>query len=1011
MFELDYHRKIEYLHVGCEKPHAYFIPYHSADAAKKNDREASKYFQNLCGEWDFRFWSSQADVEDFLDGAWEMNGESINVPQSWQTYVQRAYDKPHYTNHNYPFKVDPPHLPDDIPCGLYRRYFSVSEEDLLCKSVRLVFEGVDSCFYLYVNNKFVGYSQVSHCTSEFVINEYLTAGENEIKVLVFKWCHGSYLEDQDKFRLSGIFREVYLLYRDKTCITDIYARSCVSDDMRSARIKAELSVNGDTAVSYALYSPWGELLYEGSTEGCELSFSIDSPLLWSDETPYLYSLYLCVGEEHICQRIGVRRFEVKGKVIYVNGQKVKGKGVNRHDTHPELGAATPMDHMIRDLYILKAHNVNMIRTSHYPNDPRFLELCDEMGFYVCDETDLETHGMNDFGDWSYLTDSCEWTESYLDRVQRLFETDKNRACVLMWSLGNESGDGINHKKMADYLHARCPGCIVHSDGVTRTRFFSYMEAKTASERKLVDCEFVDVETRMYLSVADCEKYYLKNRNIKKPFMLCEYSHAMGNSCGDLEEYWQAIYKHDNFFGACVWELADHSVNIGTPQAPKYTYGGDFGDHPNDGNFCVDGLLYPDRRPHTSMLEYKQVLRPVRALDVNFEKKTVTLRNYRYFRDASDLDMIYSVERNGKTILSGRIDNLKIRPQHKRTYPLELEGIESLDGFCYLNISFVSNIKWDWADVGYEFGFEQFEISAIKEKIPKSTKASSLSLLETPREFTVIDGHAVYTVDRINGLMTSFKSKERELISSAVEPTIWRAPTDNDRYVKQTWLKEGYDRMVSSCYSCKILSADAKRIRIESKLSLGAVAKRPLMKITIVYDFQAGDGVMFDSSVTVRDDAYFLPRFGYRFHMPKEFEKMKYFGRGPTESYIDKQQATKQGLFECTVTEHFESYVRPQENMAHVDTAFLEIRTKNGEGVLANGTEKSPRFSFNCSRFTTEQLTEAKRTYELCPFDETVVHIDYKQSGIGSNSCGPRLDDRYRMTDKRFRFSFQLTSVR
>ena len=1015
MFELSCHRNLECLHLGCEKPHSYFIPYHSPDAARSRDRANSKYFHSLCGEWDFRYYSSQTEVEDFTDPKWEMQSfDRLTVPKCWQMELGRGYDKPHYTNHNYPFPVDPPHLPDDIPCGLYRRVFSVNADDLRRKNIRMIFEGVDSCFYLYINNCFAGYSQVSHCTSEFEVGQYLKEGTNEVKVLVFKWCHGSYLEDQDKFRMSGIFREVYLLYRDITHISDLYVRSFVEKDLRAARIKAEITLNGEAEVVYRLYSPTGELMEEGATlakDNKTLEFLVDAPMLWSDEKPSLYELYLNVGEENICQEIGIRRFEIKGRVIYVNGQKVKGKGVNRHDSHPKLGYTTPLEHMICDLHILKANNINMIRTSHYPNDPRFLELCDRMGFYVCDETDLETHGMNDFGNWSYLTDSPEWTHAYLDRVQRLFETDKNRACVLMWSLGNESGDGINHKKMADYLHERYPGCIVHSDGVTRTRFFSYMEAKTAAERKLVDCEFVDVETRMYLSTKDCLKYYLRNRNIKKPFMLCEYSHAMGNSNGDLEDYWQTIYKNDAFFGACVWEMADHSVDIGTDEKPMYTYGGDFGYTPNDGNFCVDGLLYPDRRPHTGMLEYKQVLRPVRAVDFDIEKKTVTLRNYRYFTDLSDMDLVWSVERNGRTVDSGRIQSLAVKPQRKRTYRLGLKDIEKLDGFCYLNISFVSNRKWDWADVGYEWGHEQFKLpTKHAEQNTRACSADALTVSEDDRQILIIDNDVCYTIDRVHGLITSVRQDGREFLSTPIEPTIWRAPTDNDRYVKTTWLKDGYDRIRIRCSSCNIARRSSERVCVDVKLALGAVAKRTLLNITLRYTFVSGEGVVLDSSVSVRDDAYFIPRFGYRFKMPSEFEKMKYFGRGPTESYIDKCHASRIGAYESTVTDHFEPYIRPQENMAHIDTAYLTVYENKGRGLLVTGTENFPKFSFNCSHFTAEQLTIATHDYDLTPIEDTVVHVDYRHSGIGSNSCGPRLDDSLRLTEKSFELSFRLLPI-
>lgn len=1011
MFDKSFHRDLGALHIGCEKPHSYFIPYHSKNAADIGDRAQSEWFVGLCGEWDFRYYSSLADVEDVTaDVSDTFRWDTIKVPLNWQMMLDRDYDKPHYTNHNYPFPVDPPHIPDHIPCGLYRRTFNVDGNTLKQKSIRMVFEGVDSCFYLYINKMFVGYSQVSHSTSEFIIDKYLVEGSNEVRVLVLKWCHGSYLEDQDKYRMSGIFREVYLLCRDKICITDIYIKQSTAEDLRSAVITSEIETNGASVLSYELYSPHGELLADGQTDvrdTVSLDFNVCAPMLWSDETPYLYELYISMGEEHIRQQIGIRRFEIKDRIIYINGKKVKCKGVNRHDTHPELGYAVPLEHMLRDLYIIKANNMNMVRTSHYPNDPRFLELCDRLGIYVCNETDLETHGMNDYGDWSLLTDSPQWSHAYLDRVERMFEPAKNHACVLMWSLGNESGDGINHKLMADYLHSRMNGCIVHSDGVTRTRFFSYMEAKTAEERKKVDCEFVDVETRMYLSPKDCIRYYLRNRNIKKPFMLCEYAHAMGNSQGDLEAYWQTIYKYDNFFGACVWELTDHSVNIGTAEAPKYTYGGDFGYIPNDGNFCVDGLLYPDRRPHSGMLEYKQVLRPVRVVNSDLTSGKVTLRNYRYFTDLSDMDMVWSVERNGKVIQSGRIEHLKIRPQYKRTYCLPIKDAEQLDGYCYLNLCFVSNLKREWADEGYEICFEQLELPTRYGEKSSVCENGKIGVDDGERSITVTDGNEKYVIDRVSGLLTSVEKDGERLICSPVEPTIWRAPTDNDRYVKQKWMLYGYDRMRTSCYSCAVVVREENKVCVRSELSLGAVAKRPIIRITLTYKFRYGEGVLLDSAVSMLEDAYFIPRLGYRFHMPHGYEKMSYFGRGPYESYIDKRHASRMGRYCTAVTEHFEPYIRPQENMAHTDTVWLSVNNDSGNGLTMLGGEQTPDFSFNCSHFTAEQLTGTSHHHLLTPIEDTVVHIDYKQSGIGSNSCGPKLDDALRLREKNVSFCFRI----
>ncbi|MGN1128445.1 MAG: glycoside hydrolase family 2 TIM barrel-domain containing protein, partial [Candidatus Flemingiibacterium sp.] len=603
----DYHKSTEVLHFGCEAPRAYFVPAETKEKAASLNRAGSAYFKSLCGDWDFKFYSSVADLED-IDAITDW--EKLTVPKNWQTELSRGYDVPNYTNVNYPYPVDPPHVPNENPCGVYSRDFTVPAELLGSKKVYINFEGVDSCFYLYVNGKFAAYSQVSHMTSEIDVTDYLVPGRNNIKVVVLKWCDGSYLEDQDMWRMSGIFREVYLLYREPVHIVDAFVKPQLSADLKSGEVRVELTTNAPAEVSYSFERRCGKLVAEGKAENGVISFKVDSPALWSDEEPNLYSLYLTCGDEIIHFDVGFRRIEVIDKVVYINGKKVKAKGVNRHDSHPDLGHATPLDHMLNDIFIMKAHNVNMVRTSHYPNDPRFTMLCDRYGIYVCDESDIETHGMG-FGDnwwgsgkpieeskWSELSNSPEWREAYVDRAQRMVERDKNHASVIFWSLGNESGYGANHKAMSAYIKSRDLSRLVHYEG-----------AHTGYCGGVQQTDVVDIESHMYPDCKWCDSY-CKDEKYSQPLFLCEYCHAMGNGPGDLREYWETIYANDSFFGGCVWEFIDHSVAKRDAMGKaQFTYGGDFNDHPNDGNFCVDGLVYPDRRVHTGLLELKQAIKP------------------------------------------------------------------------------------------------------------------------------------------------------------------------------------------------------------------------------------------------------------------------------------------------------------------------------------------------------------------------------------------------------------------
>lgn len=1014
-FQFDCHEDQHKLHVGCEAPRAYFIPFADDRTAAGERRAASPFFTSLCGDWDFRYYPRFSDLEDFRVPEFDRAAmDKMPVPRSWQTMLGRGYDTPNYTNVNYPFPFDPPFVPNDNPCGLYLRDFYMDAKTLAEKRIYLNFEGVDSCFYLFVNNKFAAYSQVSHMTSEIDITDLLTAGKNTLGVVVLKWCDGSYLEDQDKFRFSGIFREVYLLARDPVHISDFDVRTTLSDGFGEATADVTVTLTGKAEVSYRLESPDGAGLCEGTLEADgtgKFTLSVKNPALWSDETPTLYRLYLICGNEHICQHIGFRDFRIVGRVVYINGKKVKAKGVNRHDSHPLLGSATPMDHMINDLMLLKRHNVNTIRTSHYPNDPRFLTLCDKYGFYVVDETDLETHGAQRAGNWDYFTDSPEWTEAYLDRVERMYERDKNHPCVILWSLGNESGVGQNQVKMAEYLRSRDPRNLVHCEDISRRLVEgSKSMHQPPAEGEAVNSPVTSVDSRMYPSFEHILKHYRDNRFVKAPLFLCEYSHAMGNGPGCLKDYWDLIYKYDWFFGGCVWEMLDHSVATGdNPHAdPHFVYGGDFKDTPNDGNFCVDGLVSPLREPHTGMKEYKEVIKPFCA---EYKDGKLKIRNLRYFRDLSDLDLYWKLERNGKLLAEGRKTDLAIAPQHSRTYTLPYFNQNLTDGWCTLTVSLRQNTATPWSDVGFEVGFRQFELSAkrtAKALTDGISPAARIRLTECGSAFTVTTNETVYTVDRVHGLITSINDRGTEMLTAPVDLNIWRAPTDNDRRIKRAWMQENLHEAFTKCYAVEVSEKTDQYVKIRASLSHGGKIFSPVLRTTATYTFFAEGGVMLDFDVRVREDLRdfdHLPRFGVQFLCPVGFERVRYFGRGPGASYLDLRHSSRLGEFETTATENFEHYVRPQENMAHADTKWMFVSNTEGHGLLAAETDAD--FSFNCSHFTPEMLENTPHDFELRPLAETVVNLDYRQDGIGSNSCGPELDPKYRLSEKDFHFGIRL----
>lgn len=999
----DYHNDLSSLHIGCEKPHSYFIPHASADTLML-PREASARFKSLCGAWSFGYFKSVHDIPDMSIEDIELC-DKLNVPMNWQYEISRGYDVPNYTNGAYPFPMDPPYVPEENPAGLYKRSFNVSAE-MLTKDIMLSFEGVDSCFYLFINNKFAGYSQVSHMTSEFNITDLVTEGKNEIAVLVLKWCNGSYLEDQDMYRVSGIFREVYLLMRDKARIVDVFVKENISADFTSALISADISTNAPLCIKYTLSDASGTCISSGSTtvsgDGCLNIGEISNVKLWSDESPYLYELVLSAGEELIRIPVGVRKIEIIDKVVYINGKKVKAKGVNRHDSHPVLGHATPYDHIKRDVLIVKANNCNMIRTSHYPNDPRFYEICDELGIYVIDETDLECHG---FGVYTYpspLTDNEEWTAAYLDRAERMLERDKNHASVIMWSVGNESGAGINHKRMIEFFKSRDNSRLTHAEDESRRacRVEDDLAAgKENPENPAYLRSYIDIESRMYPTIAEMHKRYIDSDHVKLPLFLCEYSHAMGNGPGDLKAYWDLFYKYDFMFGGCVWELLDHSVASGDNRYvnPNYLYGGDFGDYPNFSNFCVDGLLYPDRRMHTGMHELRQVHKPYFA---EYKDGILTITSRRHFTKMSDLSLCYTVEVNGKAVASKAYGALDIEPQGTKQIAISTDGYS---GIVTLNISVRQNEQTEWCDIGYEIGSDQFVISDSVS--PLASDKQALTLCECNSAYTVRFGECEVAVGKQSGLIESIIDNGEEMLCAPVTPTVWRAPTDNDRIIKVEWFKHAMDKIEPFCRSTSAEVVSGKVV-ISSDIILSVKGKYPALTLGVTYTFD-GNCISVGTSAGVNAELPFLPRFGFAFTLPEEYESYSYFGYGPYESYEDKRLASRLSVFCDSATDSFEHYIRPQENGSHYGCRWAEISSVAGHSLMFG----ADTFSLSVSHFEPHYLTGFTHDFELVPARETTLIIDYRNSGIGSGSCGPQLVPEYQLCEKKFDFTFSFKPTR
>ncbi|HPE95007.1 MAG TPA: glycoside hydrolase family 2 TIM barrel-domain containing protein [Bacillota bacterium] len=967
---LSIHKDISAQPIGCEAPHAYYIPFETATASKSALREKSAYFRTLCGEWDFRYFS---DVSLFSENA-IYKYEKIHVPGNWQLMTERRYDVPQYTNIRYPFPAEPPFIPDVDPAGLYVTRFTLSREDLERDCIAC-FEGIDSCFYLWINGVFKAYASISHATHEIDLTQYVHEGENELKLLVVKWNTGSYLEDQDMYRLSGIFRECYLLLRAKTRIKDITVKQSLNESLSHGVISAVVEASDGAEVTCSLTAPDGTVLYENSTAA---SFEIDSPVLWSSETPRLYCLTLCAGDEYISFYVGLRKIEIRDRVIYINRKKVKAKGVNHHDSSPTTGHYTPYELIIKDLYLMKAHCVNTVRTSHYPPDVRLIGLCDKLGLYVVDECDLETHGMC-YTNWSAISADPAWENQYVSRAVSLYERDKNSTCVIMWSLGNESGFGENHAAMASFLRSQNDGRLLHYEGAN----ISYLGRQRP--------DVTDVESHMYPAPYHISELLADERNAM-PLFLCEYAHAMGNGPGGLTEYMEKFESDDRFFGGCVWEFCDHSVMRGG----NFLYGGDFGEQPHDGNFCVDGLVYPDRRVHTGFEELRQAYR---EFSCRTDGQTLFIKNKRFFTDLSDLYFTYCVTCCGECVSSGTIPQKPIMPQDEMSFNI-IPDSALLYGDAFITVRGFLNSSCEWAESKTEIGFVQLSLGTFSGSIRRVAPPAAPAFEENEKYVSVTRGSAIYRISKNTGMLSSLVVNSAEIMAAPAVPTVFRAPTDNDRKIKSQWLEHGFDRAKSICTS---FSFDGSAVK--ASFFLAPDGGSAFLHGIMTYTFPAEGGIRIAVSADVSESCCPLARFGVGLAVIPADDSFAYYGYGPLESYEDKHSASFVALHTSTVTANYEPYIFPQENGSHYNTSYALVG--NTVAIHADGDSA---FSFNAQHFPDNRLFQASHRHLLTPEKAAYINVDYRMSGLGSNSCGPALDPKYRITEKHIDFSFLLTLI-
>ena len=918
----------------------------------------------LNGVWNFKFFNNDNELNNPIT-EWD----KIDVPSCWQA---RGYECPNYSNKQYTMPIDPPFVPDDNPCGVYERTFEVVNTN---NKTYIVFEGISSCGVLYINNKYAGFTSGSHLQAEFDVTEFVTLGTNTIRVIVFKWCTGSYLEDQDAFRFNGIFRDVYLLSRPLNHIFDIDITT--NDNAITAKF------NGEATVSLF----YNDQLLESATFADTATFYVESPKKWSAEKPELYTLKFESRGEVIYQRVGFRTVCLSNKnELLINDVPVKLKGVNHHDTNPNNGWAMTDDEILNDLKLMKSLNINCVRTSHYPPTPKFLEYCDELGLYVILETDIETHGFD--SRYSYFSEhkgydmeSPDWPcnmpefkDEFVERMQRALERDKNHASIIMWSLGNESGFGPNSMAMSDFIRLRDNSRLIHCEDCSRTT-----RHRPDREEKI---KYTDVYSRMYYSIKDCEKY-CSDPESTQPMFLCEYCHAMGNSPGDVVDYWNVIYKYPNFIGGCIWEWADHTfIEDGVSK-----YGGDWvGERVSDGNFCCDGMVYPDRSFKAGTYEIKYAYQPI---NVCLKDNKITIYNNQSFTNLNEYKLDLSLICDEK-VISTKEMVVDARPLTFTSVDIPFEIPESCYYGAYINVKLFD-------DNGLQVATEQLELDI---NIIAQNTADTLCQLVQNEDYIIAKGDSFeYKISKKYGSIDSIVCDEKQLIDSPLKLSVFRAPTDNERIVKNIWYGRagGYSWNIEHTFN-KNYSTEIIDGVIVSKGALCPVSRKPILTYS-QYLSVFNDGTI---KVVVKADKNvelpWIQRFGFEFVIDNPDISFKYFGKGPGETYNDMNHYATNGMWSSCASNEYCPYIKPQEHGNHFNVKYFEL--ENGLKFVSD----TP-FEINVSQFSSKELYSKTHSAYLKKDGKSHVRVDYKNSGIGSNSCGPLLLDKYKLNDDHIEFEF------
>ena len=989
----NYHENMAVQNVNVMPRRAYYIPFeYGENMSEHTERLERKSVTNLNGDWNFEFFESLQTFEAAAKHQLQ-HTNVIPVPSVWNLH---GYDTLQYLNTQYPIPFNPPKVPKKNPCGFYSKHFTIANYNAH-KKYHLNFEGVDSAFYLWINDKFIGYSQISHSISEFDISDVLVANDNKIQVLVLKWSDGTYFENQDMFRHSGIFRDVYILERATQHVVDFKIETLVDDSLANAHINiGQLKYEGLTHATVELYDPNGQLLSE--TEVYEsVHFNVAHPLLWSAEQPDLYELRIKTAEEIIVQKVGVREVEIKNNQLYVNHQSIKLRGVNYHDSHPKTGYVMDEQQFIQDFQLMKAANFNAIRTAHYPKSPLFYELADYYGFYVMSEADLETHGVvrlygdenND--DYNLIANDGLYETPIIERVVASVMPLQNYSCIIAWSLGNESGFGINIEKAASEVKA-----------LDSTRPIHYEGALYKEDNRDNDLSNIDMISRMYASPSEIEKKYLTNDQLDKPFVLCEYAHAMGNSPGDLKEYHDLIDKYDSFIGGFVWEWNDHGIHVGmTDGQAIFRYGGDFGETLHDGNFCVDGIVFPNREVHESYYEFQHVHRPIKL--ISNDGYQLKLRNQLDFLNVAnyiDVACVITYRDNTQTVI--QLDIKDFAPHTE--YSVDVSELTTVNNISDVRLEYYLSNDSLLLNAQTKLGHDQVIYQRQDVLNVTDDNANQPYIIsDDAYELVVKQKDNVYSFNKNTGMLSQVVKAHRSILVGESELCLWRAPIDNDVQVRKLWENAGYHDVSTAVNYYNAHYLNNNDVELLFDIAVVSNAKARIMTGEVSWTIRSNGSINVKFEVTKNQRMPFLPRFGLVFKLQDTFEDLKYYGNGPYGSYQDKGVATYLSYFDTTVTNNFEPHIVPQENSSHNNTTYIQVSDNRNCFVF---TSIEP-LSFNASHYAVAQLTHATHNDQLEQEAITYVHIDKYHSGIGSNSCGPELAERYRITENNIHFEFNL----